>query len=186
MTTPSNQLAAQLADHLPGTWIAPQRIDRPQDPQLINAATDLRLNIIREHRRYRIKADIIRITLANGRHDWYNDAPSITVSADRGPESIARDIARRLLPDAEAWHAEALAWRDSTLAYDQAKVDATAQIRHAAPWLGDIWRDDTYEGRRAEVRVNGPDSITLQIRGMDTAVALAVLRAYGLATDPTT
>ena len=81
---------------------------------------------------------------------------------------------------------EALAWRDSTLAYDRAKVDATAQIRNAAPWLGDIWRDDTYEGRRAEVRVNGPDSITLQIRGMDTAVALAVLRAYGLATDPTT
>ena len=185
MTT-ANELANELATHLPGIWIAPTRVDRPQDPHLINAATNLRLSITRENRRYRIKPDTVRVTLANGRNHWYSGAPAITVSADRSPESIARDIARRLLPDAETWHAAALAWRDRTLAYDQAKTDAIAQIRAAAPWLGDIWREDTYEGRRAEVRVNGPDSITLQIRFMDTDVALAVLRAYGATTDPTT
>jgi hypothetical protein len=181
----ANELAGQIANHLPGVWIAPERVDRPQDPHLINAATNLRLSITRENLRYRIKPDAVRVTLANGRSDWYNGAPSITVAADRTPESIARDIARRLLPDAETWHADAETWRDRTLAYDQAKTDAIAQIRNAAPWLGDIWREDTYYGRHAEVRVNGPDSVTLQIRFMGTDVALAVLRAYGATTDPT-
>ncbi|MEU9048457.1 MULTISPECIES: hypothetical protein [unclassified Kitasatospora] len=59
----------------------------------------------------------------------------ITVAGDRAPRDIARDIARRLLPDYRDTAAQAFEHRDQEQAATRARVAAFAQLRTALPAL---------------------------------------------------
>ena len=163
-------LHAEIAAALPGDWQAQE--------QSLTRADGLQLDVKRQGRRYVIKPPALYLTLNSGRHTWYGNAPQITVAADRSPESIARDIARRLLPDAEIWHAEALAWRDRTRYDDDVHWATLAAFDRVAG----LWRSHgeatTFHGHHLIARVDSGASATLEFRGIHPDHALAIIAVY--------
>lgn len=117
------------------------------------------------------------------------DYPSINVSADKDASKIAKDIVRRLLPDAEKVHKLVL----QTVAAEKAYVDGKTKTiydlasfcdtiptrRHSNQELsGEV---SPYEGIKqfsncgyGEFQVNGENSVSLKLESMSKNVALKV------------
>jgi len=117
------------------------------------------------------------------------DYPSINVSADKDASKIAKDIVRRLLPDAEKVHKLVL----QTVAAEKAHVDGKTKTiydlasfcdaipnrRHSNNELsGEV---SPYEGIKqfsncgyGEFQVNSENSVTLKLESMSKNVALKV------------
>lgn len=117
------------------------------------------------------------------------DYPSINVSADKDVSKIAKDIVRRLLPDAEKVHKLVL----QTVAAEKAYVDGKTKTiydlasfcntipnrRHSNQELsGEV---SPYEGIKqfsncgyGEFQVNSENSVTLKLESMSKNVALKV------------
>ena len=70
------------------------------------------------------------------RHDLHG--PKISITASRGPEAIAKEIQRRLLPDYEAVMAEAMKRKADAEAYDNA---ARNNLERLADAFGTVVRD---------------------------------------------
>lgn len=71
----------------------------------------------------------LRLSMNGGEwdHKHYDETiPSINVSPDRKPEVLAKDIARRLIPDAEAFR-QVILERAARAAEHQRQVDATRE-----------------------------------------------------------
>ena len=134
----------------------------------------------------RITLDIPHVKL-DGRDVWLGDAlrhgidstpACVHVSGTRAPLAIARDIERRLLPDARAQWSRALAWLADREAY-QAEQDTTRDELRAMgvtfspsePACG--WYE--WDGGSIEVRVQGR-SVVFERLSVDAGLACDLLQ----------
>jgi len=97
----------------------------------------------------------------------YN-APSITVSADRTPEAIARDIVTRLLPNARAYfqtcRAETIRVKERQQAHqlllhslkEFTTWKQTDSDKTRTQWRGNKARADVYSNFISELRIDSP------------------------------
>lgn len=106
-------------------------------------------------------------------------APEITVADSKSPEAIAADIVRRLLPEAERIDGLARAQIARENNAEAAQNDAARAV--AAAIGAEIERGHdgkprtSFYHRGASVKVNGGDSVTVEIHGATRAQALALL-----------
>jgi hypothetical protein len=120
------------------------------------------------------------------------DYPSINVSADKEASKIAKDIVRRLLPDAEKVHKLVLEKVAAEKAYVDGKtktINDLASICNTAPNRRHNNNDLTgevspYQGIKqfsncgyGEFNVNSENSVTLKLESMSKNVALKVAAA---------
>lgn len=120
------------------------------------------------------------------------DYPSINVSADKEASKIAKDIVRRLLPDAEKVHKLVLEKVAAENAFFDGKtktINDLASICNTAPNRRHNNNDITgevspYEGIKqfsncgyGEFKVNSENSVTLKLESMSKNVALKVAAA---------
>lgn len=106
-------------------------------------------------------------------------APEITVADSKTPEQIAADIVRRLLPEAErvdglaraqiTRESNAEAARDETAQAIAAAIGAEAETGH------DGKPRASFHHRGASVRVNGGDSVRVELSSVTKAQALALI-----------
>ena len=183
MTT--HELAAAIAAALGPEWTHEPNSETTFS-KLTRQPDGLALFLRGDHRdRLEIRADAVRCGADQygNRTHYYVNAPSITVAMTRTPESIARDMRSRLLPDCETWYAAALRWRTEmdesaarkqllrsrVLAFAGAKEHSFGSTRIYGPgWECDPQYDDT---------------VLLTFRQLPAEVALALLRAYDAATQ---
>ena len=97
----------------------------------------------------------------------HDSDPSITVAADKSPEAMAKDITRRLLPDADALHTivlEKIAALDASLNAQAAAVSRLAAVA-GVPVQGNqaLFRLGNY---RHTVRVNQSGTVEIDARGL--------------------
>jgi hypothetical protein len=120
------------------------------------------------------------------------DYPSINVSADKPAEKIAKDIARRLLPDAEKVHKlvlEKIAAENAFVDGKTKTINDLASICNTAPnrcynkndLTGEV---SPYQGIKqfsncgyGEFKVNSESSVSLKLESMSKNVALKVAAA---------
>lgn len=108
--------------------------------------------------------------------DANHDRPAIKVRRDRLPETIAKDIHRRLLPDATTWWAKSQARQKEQKAAEQAIATFEAQMKQLTGttkspssnnYYGNKWQCHQYHL-----------ATDLTFHGLTHAQTLALLRAY--------
>ncbi len=108
---------------------------------------------------------------------------AITASADKAPPAVAREIARRLLPEYRADRARALAGYQEENRRQQRCQEIAAEL--AASVRGETRPErrqntefyDGLEGIHIKGQVSSPESVYLDIRYIDADTARAVLQA---------
>jgi len=101
-------------------------------------------------------------------------APSINVSPERELAAIARDIERRLLPDAQA----DLALAREAVAEHDAYTSAKSKVRKAMKAEGATFHDDSdsgYHPHCSSLRINS-DTVTLELYSVNVPTARKILR----------
>lgn len=168
---------AAVAAALSGDWCVPLP-EAGAVPELITRADGLPLELKHRGNRLIVHPPRLYVRHRGGGADWYGDAPVITVDPARSADSIAADIERRLLPNAERWYADALAWQTAQIIERDAYEATTARFRN----LPGIWesnsRDCTFIGHHLTVRLDSAHSATLEFSSIDPDIALALVAAY--------
>lgn len=131
----------------------------------------------------------------------YYDLPKIGLSIARLPLSAARDIAKRLLPQAEAWHQKNVETNARYLARHQANTAAahalaeatngvvptpTLEHRHSAQNIYEVnspWGDGDTPRFTAKVNYGGNIEIKIDNLDLDTASAILTLVSDAIAGD---
>jgi hypothetical protein len=114
-------------------------------------------------------------------YPWHDkDRPNdITVSAQREPRAIARDIVRRFLQEYLVAYRKGLELLNTARAHEQAKKDLAARLAklcgkplHASGYEFSQYHADCFH---LEVRVDDPDRVRVTIDGLHAQQADAVL-----------
>lgn len=130
------------------------------------------------HAEWNAPAGKVQASYAPPSHDLvrYNEhAPRVNVTLTRDPATVARDLARRLMPAAEAFHAlmlERVAARD-TYADSVTSNAAILSAAYGGPLEGDHARL-SYPSGFGDVQVYA-DSVTLELHGLPVTTAAAIL-----------
>jgi len=104
--------------------------------------------------------------------------PSITVSADRSPEAIAADIARRFLP---AYGEACVAYLAQRAEAEHRNADREHAMKAIAKALGAIPRQNADQDRIGVFNSNGHGTFThnsVDLRSLPLATVVAIARAY--------
>jgi hypothetical protein len=176
-------LAQKIACNLEGwTWEEPKNEADRDSRQLLVGPAGARL-----HLRYDKYGGRIAIHGEYPRdggtiYPWNDkDRPSaITVSAQREPNAIARDIERRYLPAYLAAYRNGVELLNKARAHDQTKKDLAARLAklcgeclHASGLEFSQYRDDCFH---LQVRIEHPDCVRLTIDDLHAELAEAVLK----------
>ena len=157
------QILPAIADHL-STILAEHFFVDPRHPRLVTTASELGIHFYPERGRLHLSGRYPGWG-SGWRHYTDTDEPRITVSADREPEAVAKDIARRFWPAYLAEHelareqyARHVAYTRRREAYRQLLAQAgQGQIlpHFESEVDGPHWR--AIVGRRVELRLTDID-----------------------------
>jgi hypothetical protein len=104
----------------------------------------------------------------------------ITVSAQREPRAIAREIERRFLPAYLVAYRRGLEMLDKARAYQQSKKDLAVKLAQLCDVdlhsNGYTFSCRTDEASWLDVQVDGPDRVQVKVGGLDAQNAEALLR----------
>jgi hypothetical protein len=174
-------LAQQIASHLEGwTWDEPKN-EHMDDWQVLAGPDGAKLHLRFDKYGGRIAIHGEYPRSGGTIYPWRDkDRPNdITVSAQREPRVIARDIERRFLQAYLAAYRKGLEMLNTANAHEQAKKDLAARL---AKLCGEPLRTNGLEFSRyqadcfhLEVRVDNPDRVRMTIDGLDGQQAEAVL-----------
>ena len=142
--------AHQIIEHLPGTWTVKNAqhwivtIERDDRTQLMIKSAD------RDRRLEIFIPPVSHVNRRGGTDYLHTDHPHITAAVSRGPEAIARDIQRRILPAAIEYRIKADLWLESQQNHDAEIEDARAKLL-ALPGAVESW-NNTIHCRKCQRR----------------------------------
>jgi len=175
-------LTQQIASHLEGwTWDEPKN-EHVDDWQLLAGPDGAKLHLRYDKYGGRIAINGEYPRSGGTIYPWHDkDRPNdITVSAQREPRAIARDIERRYLQEYLVAYCKGLELLSTARVHEQAKKDlATKQAKlcgeslHASGLEFSQYRDDCFH---LQVRVEHPDCVRLTIDDLHAELAEAVVK----------
>jgi hypothetical protein len=176
-------LAKKIAGHLEGwTWEEPKNEGVDDSWQVLAGPDGAKLNLRYDKYRCRIAIHGGYPKSGGTIYPWHDkDRPNdITVSAQREPLAIAKDIERRYLQAYLAAYCKGLEMLNTARAHEQAKKDLAARL---AKLCGEPLRTSGLEFSQyqadcfhLEVRVDDPDRVRVTIDGLHAQQAEAVLK----------
>jgi hypothetical protein len=183
-------LASKIASELPGEWTCKDR------STLVRVSDGLEIYMTQPWNKrgpngkleikQAYKSEAWKIP-ASGEYadptDYNTVLPSIGASASKSPDKIARDIVRRLLPDAEAMHTKALERVSKSSEYHDTQAANMAALG-LEPQRGDRGAP-RYEADLGSYAAGGPratvktytDDVSIELSGLTVEEAKAVLAA---------
>ncbi len=181
-------LAAHIAPHLGPDWSAGQ----DHNHAILSRPDGLALSLHTDGKRIVASATMRQSTTGYRYYDTYrNPRPQITCASRRGPQAIAADIRRRLLPDVEESYPKECEYIQQINAghdYQQRARRLLAQIGHGdVATYNDNQVSDTYAfgvrpSWKADVSTRPEYGVKLEINYLDLETAAQILEL--IATAP--
>lgn len=175
-------IAEELGARLVQSWAADHQNERTAILRRPADGFALRVTNVSGEIQARLRVTPVDVKLVNhkGQPEEYvrKTKPMITVAVERGAESIARDICKRLLPDAEAWWGEAQVWKAERLAGNAAASVALEQLTGLPGAEMATYEKGKVRGNGWQAEVYYDGTVSVQFRAMPIERLMAMLKVF--------